>query len=106
MDRQIQGRVIYVSSNWILLARGAKILESSDCGQTWRVYINLPNAVERTMLRSKSLAPLRKSYHLSSEEYAFIIANKKCIICKQEHDRCSPVWIISLRVYIKLPLLW
>lgn len=80
MASQIQGRILYVSPNRILLARGVRILGSSDGGRSWRAVINLPiGAVERTMFRSKILRRLlRKGVHhfVQGEEYAFIIANK------------------------------
>ncbi len=82
----IKGRVLYVSPEQVLLARGAWIFESRDSGASWRRLFRLPfDYRDRVPLVSSLLCRLlRKGIHHLEKGHSssLIVSNKEIFLSK------------------------
>lgn len=87
------GRVLYASGNTLYLARGAKILQSSDCGTSWKVWASLPVGFwQRLAMQFPFLLRLLRLgiHHLTfCGEKGVVIANKASYLI--EKGRVHPL---------------
>lgn len=76
----IKGRVLYVSTGRVVLARGARLFESLDGGRTWSKFAVVPVGMrDRGLMESRfTRRLLRRGVHYlcGDEKRALIVANK------------------------------
>jgi len=79
-NKLIKGRVIYVSSDRLLLAQGARLFESTDGGNNWDQFASIPvGSMHRIAMSTPILCRLLRKgvHHLEiGDTQALIIANE------------------------------